>query len=241
MRKEWRLLVLMALMVGLTGCKSKTETALEIDSKTSTEVTEKAIEGTTGEAQEVTSTVEIVATKKDENRTDESTENSGNRQQSTTEGNRTATGSNGISNSNSSDASAGSNSTSVSVSEPESVAVSYSPQNVVALATSKCQAGGMITTQQNLDNLLAAGSISQDEYNQYYPYDGMEGSYYSVFVETDLTKASTIDGKPLPSEDAIADYIASMLMLETDPVFYISYDGIYTTGGTTFYEFRCHR
>lgn len=51
----------------------------------------------------------------------------------------------------------------------------------------------------------------------------------------------TIDGKPLPSEDAIADYIASMLMLETDPVFYISYDGIYTTRGTTFYEFRCHR
>lgn len=83
----------------------------------------------------------------------------------------------------------------------------------------------MITTQQNLDNLLAAGSISQDEYNQYYPYDGMEGSYYSVFVETDLTKTSTIDGRPLPSEDAIADYIA----------------GIYTTGGTTFYEFRCHR
>lgn len=110
MRKEWRLLVLMALMVGLTGCKSKTETALEIDSKTSTEVTEKAIEGTTGEAQEVTSTVEIVATKKDENGTDESTENSGNRQQSTTEGNRTTTGSNSVSNSNSSDTSADSNS-----------------------------------------------------------------------------------------------------------------------------------
>ncbi len=238
------MMALVVLMVGLTGCKSKTETALEIASKTSTEVTEKTTEEMTGEVQEVTSTVEIVATKKDENRTDESTEateNSGNRQQSTTEGNRTTTGSIGVSNSNSSDASAGSNSTSVSVSEPESVAVSYSPQNVVALATSKCQAGGMITTQQNLDNLLAAGSISQDEYNQYYPYDGMEESYYSVFVETDLTKASTIDGKPLPSEDAIADYIAGMLMLETDPVFYISYDGIYTTGGTTFYEFRCHR
>lgn len=30
------------------------------------------------------------------------------------------------------------------------------------------------TCQQNLDNLLAAGSISQDEYNQYYPYDRWE-------------------------------------------------------------------
>lgn len=142
-------MALVALMVGLTGCRSKTETALKIDSKTSIEVTEKATEGTTGEAREVTSTGEIVTTEKDENGTDESTEateNSGNRQQST----------------------------SVSVSKLESVAVSYSPQNVVALATSKCQAGGMITTQQNLDNLLAAGSISQDKYNQYYPYDRWE-------------------------------------------------------------------
>ena len=115
------------------------------------------------------------------------------------------------------------------------------PQNVVSLATAKCQAGGMITTQQNLQNHLNDGSITQEEYNEYYPYDGMEGSYYSVFVETDLNKASTIDGQRLSSEDAIAEYIASMLLLETDPVFYISYDGVYTTGGTDYYEFRCHR
>lgn len=99
----------------------------------------------------------------------------------------------------------------------------------------------MITTQQNLQNHLNDGSITQEEYNEYYPYDGMEGSYYSVFVETDLNKASTIDGQRLSSEDAIAEYIASMLLLETDPVFYISYDGVYTSGGTDYYEFRCHR
>ena len=126
-------------------------------------------------------------------------------------------------------------------SNPQPASVAYSPQNVVALATAKCQAGGMITTQQNLDNLLAQGKITQDEYKEYYPYDGMEESYYSVFVETDLNKASAIDGQRLSSEDAIAGYIASMLLLETDPVFYISYDGIYTTGGTDYYEFRCHR
>ena len=127
------------------------------------------------------------------------------------------------------------------VSNPQPASVAYSPQNVVSLATAKCQAGGMITTQQNLQNHLNDGSITQEEYNEYYPYDGMEGSYYSVFVETDLNKASAIDGEPLQTEDAIAEYIASMLLLETDPVFYISYDGVYTTGGTDYYEFRCHR
>ena len=127
------------------------------------------------------------------------------------------------------------------VRNPQPASVAYSPQNVVSLATAKCQAGGMITTQQNLQNHLNDGSITQEEYNEYYPYDGMEGSYYSLFVETDLNKASTIDGQRLSSEDAIAEYIASMLLLETDPVFYISYDGVYTTGGTDYYEFRCHR
>ena len=96
------------------------------------------------------------------------------------------------------------------VSNPQPASVAYSPQNVVSLATAKCQAGGMITTQQNLQNHLNDGSITQEEYNEYYPYDGMEGSYYSVFVETDLNKASTIDGQRLSSEDAIAEYIASM-------------------------------
>ena len=91
------------------------------------------------------------------------------------------------------------------VSNPQPASVAYSPQNVVSLATAKCQAGGMITTQQNLQNHLNDGSITQEEYNEYYPYDGMEGSYYSVFVETDLNKASTIDGQRLSSEDAIAE------------------------------------
>lgn len=39
----------------------------------------------------------------------------------------------------------------------------------------------------------------------------MENSYYSVFVETDLSKASTISGELLGSEDAIANYIAEMM------------------------------
>ena len=118
-------------------------------------------------------------------------------------------------------------------------AVSYNPSSVCSKAVAKCQAGGMITTTDNLANLLAEGKITQDEYNSYYPYDGL--GYYSVFVETDLNKASTTSGRKLGSEEEIADYIAGLMLLETDPVFNIEYAGVYNLNGTDFYEFRCYR
>lgn len=123
--------------------------------------------------------------------------------------------------------------------EPAVTAVSYDPASVCSRAVAKCQAGGMITTTDNLANLLAEGTITQEEYNSYYPYDGL--GYYSVFVETDLSRASTTSGRKLDSEDGIADYIAGMMLLETDPVFYIEYAGVYNLNGTDFYEFRCYR
>ena len=122
---------------------------------------------------------------------------------------------------------------------PEPASVSYSPQNVVSMATSQCIAGGMIRTTDNLDNLLANGSITQEEYNDYYPYDGL--GYYSVFVETDLNKASTTSGALLGSEAGIADYISGMLLLESNPYFLIEYAGTTDCGGQSFYEFRCYR
>ena len=122
---------------------------------------------------------------------------------------------------------------------PAPASVSYSPGNVVSLATAKCQAGGMITTTDNLANLLAEGQITEEEYNDYYPYDGL--GYYSVFVETDLNKAATTSGRLLGSEDAIATYIADMLLLESNPYFLIEYSGVYNSGGHDFYEFRCYR
>ncbi len=97
----------------------------------------------------------------------------------------------------------------------------------------------MITTTDNLAKLLAEGKITQEDYDSYYPYDGL--GYYSVFVETDLNKASTVSGQKLGSEEEIAEYIAQMLLLETEPVFYIEYAGIYSLNGTDFYEFRCYR
>ncbi len=122
---------------------------------------------------------------------------------------------------------------------PESII--YDPYQVVNLVIAKCQAGGMITTEDNLANLLEEGKITQEEYDEYYPLDGLEGSYYSVFVETDLNIASDIVGNKLGSVNGIADYIAGMLLLETHPIFNVTYAGIYTHNGVDFYEFRCHR
>ena len=126
--------------------------------------------------------------------------------------------------------------------EPEEEAfIAYDPNYVVALATEKTKGYGKILVWENLDRLLAEGKITQEEYDEYYPYDGLEDSYYSVFVETDLNKASTISGSLLVSEEGIADYIAGMLALETGPYFAISYAGIYEGTNGDFYEFRCHR
>lgn len=125
--------------------------------------------------------------------------------------------------------------------KPEPQAVSYSPDRVVSLAISKCQAGGMVTTEQNLLNNLNAGKITQTEYDEYYPLDGLEDSYYSVFVNVDLNKAATTSGRLLGSEEAIAQYIADTLLLESDNVFNIRYSGTTKTSGETFYEFRCYR
>lgn len=126
-------------------------------------------------------------------------------------------------------------------SKPEPKAVSYSPDRVVSLAISKCQAGGMVTTEQHLKDNLNAGKITQEEYNEYYPMDGLEDSYYSVFVNVDLNKAATTSGRTLGSEEEIAQYIADMLLLESDSVFNIRYTGTTKTSGETFYEFRCYR
>jgi hypothetical protein len=123
----------------------------------------------------------------------------------------------------------------------EEKAVGYSADKVVSLVVSKCEAGGMITTEHNLDRLLADGSITKEDYDDCYPLDGLENSYYSVFVNVDLNKASTTSGRALRSEGEIADYIAGMLLLESDSIFNIRNAGVTKNGGESFYEFRCYR
>ena len=122
---------------------------------------------------------------------------------------------------------------------PQAEYVGYDADRVARLAIDKCKAAGMISLPENLDNLLAEGKITQEEYNEYYPYDGC--GYYSVFVETNLNLASTISGERLCSEEEIADYIAGMMVLEVDPYFYIECAGVYQGNHTEFYEFRCYR
>ena len=117
--------------------------------------------------------------------------------------------------------------------------VSYNPNTVVQLATDKLKAIGKITLTDNLDRLLAEGSITKEEYEEYYPYDG--AGYYSVFMETNLHEAKTTSGRNLRSEEEIAEHIAEMLALEPGPYFLIEYAGVYTTGGNDYYEFRCYR
>ena len=124
----------------------------------------------------------------------------------------------------------------VEVSKP---IVHYNPNTIVQLATNKLKAIGKVTLTDNLDRLLAEGSITQEEYNEYYPYDG--AGYYSVFMEVNLEDAKTTSGRRLKSEDEIAQYIADMLAVEVGPYFLIEYAGVYTTGGNDFYEFRCYR
>lgn len=122
---------------------------------------------------------------------------------------------------------------------PRAEYVGYDADRVARLAVEKCKAAGMITLPENMDRLLAEGKITQEEYDEYYPYDGC--GYYSVFVETNLNLASTISGERLCSEEEIADYIAGMMVLEVEPYFYIECAGVYQGNSVEFYEFRCYR
>lgn len=122
---------------------------------------------------------------------------------------------------------------------PQAEYVGYDAERVARLVVEKCKAAGMITLPENLDRLLAEGKITQEEYNEYYPYDGC--GYYSVFVEKNLNLASTISGERLCSEEEIADYIAGMMVLEVEPYFYIECAGVYQGNSVEFYEFRCYR
>lgn len=117
--------------------------------------------------------------------------------------------------------------------------VAYSPDKVVKLATQKTKDKVKTYIPDDMKKRLREGTITQAEYDEYYPYAG--AGYYSVFVETNLNEASDITGWKLGTVDGIAEYIAGMLALETGPYFYIEYSGTTNLDGTDFYEFRCYR
>ena len=252
--KKLLFFLLSVVLIGSVGCGSKKDLSTEVTNTESTEVVNETVEPTTeavtvetedaGTAQqESTEAVTEVDSSADTKDTDKDNQSDNIASEEKTADNKQSE------ENKSSDCQKSEKQPKDTKSEPaseqqpktEPQSVSYSPDRVVSLAISKCQAGGMVTTEQHLKDNLNAGKITQEEYDEYYPLDGLEDSYYSVFVNVDLNKAATTSGRALGSEEAIAKYIADMLLLESDNVFNIRYTGTTKTSGETFYEFRCYR
>lgn len=122
----------------------------------------------------------------------------------------------------------------------EAVPISYSPQRVVELAVEKTKAQGKIYIPDDLNQMLAAGEISQEDYNASYPTDG--AGYLEYYVATDMNEARDISGTvQFNSEADIAANIAGMYASLPQQYFYIEYHGIVTYGGKECYVFYCYR
>ena len=122
----------------------------------------------------------------------------------------------------------------------ETTPVSYSPQRVVELAVEKTKAQGKIYIPDDLNQMLAAGEISQEDFNASYPTDG--AGYLEYYVATDMNEARDISGTvQFASEADIAVNIASMYASLPQQYFYIEYHGTVTYGGKECYVFYCYR
>lgn len=123
---------------------------------------------------------------------------------------------------------------------PRTEPVSYSPQNVVSLAVEQTKARGKIYIPDDLDRMLAAGEISQEDYNACYPTDG--AGYLEYYVAADMNEARDISGTvQFNSEADIAVNIAGMYATLPQQYFYIEYAGTVMYGGTECYVFYCYR
>lgn len=117
---------------------------------------------------------------------------------------------------------------------------SYSPQRVVQLATEKTKAAGKIYIPDDLDRMLAEGTITQEDYNDCYPTDG--AGYLEFYVATDLNEARDVSGTvKFNSEDDIAANIAGMYSSLPQQYFYIEYHGTMMYGDKECYVFYCYR
>lgn len=124
--------------------------------------------------------------------------------------------------------------------EKEPEPVSYSPERVVQLATEKTKANGKIYIPDDLNRMLAEGTLSQEDYNACYPTDG--AGYLEYYVATDLNEARDVSGTVnFNSEDDIAANIAGMYNSLPQQYFYIEYHGTVTYGGKECYVFYCYR
>lgn len=118
--------------------------------------------------------------------------------------------------------------------------VSYSPQRVVELAVEKTKAQGKIYIPDDLAQMLAAGEISQEDYDACYPTDG--AGYLEYYVAADMNEARDISGTvQFNSEADIAANIAGMYATLPQQYFYIEYHGTVMYGGKECYAFYCYR
>lgn len=123
-------------------------------------------------------------------------------------------------------------------SQPEPV--SYSPQRVAELATEKTKAAGKIYIPDDLDRMLAEGTITQEDYNDCYPTDG--AGYLEFYVAADLNEARDVSGTvKFNSEDDIAANIAGMYSSLPQQYFYIEYHGTVMYGDKECHVFYCYR
>ncbi len=125
--------------------------------------------------------------------------------------------------------------------EPEKAGpVSYSPQRVAELAVEMVKAQGKTYIPDDLNRMLAAGEISQEDYNACYPTDG--AGYIEYYVAADMNEARDISGTvQLNSEADIAADIAGMYAALPQQYFYIDYHGTVLYGEKECHIFYCYR
>lgn len=118
--------------------------------------------------------------------------------------------------------------------------VSYSPQKVVELAIKKTKKNGKTYIPDDLDKMLAAGEITQEDYSACYPTDG--AGYVEYYVAADMNEARDISGTvQFNSESDIAADIAGMYAALPQQYFYIEYHGTDMYGGKECHVFYCYR
>lgn len=104
----------------------------------------------------------------------------------------------------------------------------------------KTVAQGKIYIPDDLDRMLAAGELSQEDYDACYPTDG--AGYLEYYVAADMNEARDISGTiQFSSEADIAANIAGMYAALPQQYFYIAYGGSVMYGDKECHVFYCYR
>lgn len=118
--------------------------------------------------------------------------------------------------------------------------IGYSPERVVQLATERTKAYGKTYIPDDLNRMLAEGTLTQADYDACYPTDG--AGYLEYYVACDMNEARDVSGTvKFNSEADIAENIAEMYASLPQQYFYIEYHGTMMYGDRECYVFYCYR